>query len=393
MKILTFTTLFPNAAQPGNGIFVETRLRHLVASGQVRSRVIAPVPWFPLRHSRFGRYSSFARSPRVERRHGYEVLHPRYPVIPKFGMTAAPFLLAGAVKPVIGRMIDEGYDFDLIDAHYFYPDGVAAAMLGKYFNKPVVITARGSDVSLIPQYALPRKMIRWAAQQCACVITVCDALKDALLRIGAHADRVVTLRNGVDLELFRPIDRGAAREQIGLDRFTLLSVGNLVAHKGHDLAIGALAALPDMTLLIAGSGPERGRLEQLAVQRGVASRVRFLGALAQEQLRTYYGAADALVLASSREGWANVLLESMACGTPVVASRVWGTPEVVAAPAAGVLMAERSARGVAEAVNTLRNSYPERAATRRYAEQFSWEATTRGQIDVFGRAGAGRLAS
>jgi glycosyltransferase involved in cell wall biosynthesis len=118
----------------------------------------------------------------------------------------------------------------------------------------------------------------------------------------------------------------------------------------------------------------------------VAERVEFLGAVPQSQLRSHYGCADALVLASSREGWANVLLESMACGTPVVASRVYGTPEVVAAPEAGVLMAERTPQGVADAVNALRANYPDRAATRRYAEGFSWDDTTAGQIRVFEQA-------
>ncbi|GAB3433974.1 glycosyltransferase family 4 protein [Massilia solisilvae] len=380
MKILTFSTLFPNAEKPGHGIFVETRLRHLVASGKVESRVVAPVPWFPSTHERFGAWARFARVPRAETRHGLLVEHPRYPVLPKIGMNVAPALLAQAARSTIARIIDEGYDFDLIDAHYFYPDGVAAAMLGRYFNKPVVVTARGSDITLIPRYRLPRMMVRWAANQASALITVCNALRDEVVALGVDPGRVTSLRNGVDLDLFQP----AARKDN--PAFTLLAVGHLVPVKGQELIIAALPMLPDTRLVLAGDGPDHGKLEALAHTLGVATRVQFLGAVPQSELPRHYAAADALVLASSREGWANVLLESMACGTPVVASRVYGTPEVVAAPEAGVLMSERSARGVAEAVIALRSRYPDRAATRRYAERFSWDDTTAGQIKVFGQA-------
>lgn len=381
MKILTFSTLFPNAVTPGHGIFVETRLRHLVASGHVQARVMAPVPWFPFK--RPSRYAKFAHVPREEIRAGIQVSHPRFFVLPKIGMSAAPLLLASAVKPALGRMIDEGYDFDLIDAHYFYPDGVAAAMLGKYFNKPVVITARGSDITLFPRYRLPRAMIRWAASQAAGVITVCRALQDEMHTRGFNAVRVTALRNGVDLDLFAPVERSTVRARLGLTQFTLLAVGHLVPVKAQELIIAALPLLPDVQLLIAGDGPNRKMLNDLAHTLGVAHRVTLLGAVAQAQLRDYYGAADALVLPSSREGWANVLLEAMACGTPVIASRVWGTPEVVAAPEAGLLMSERSAQGVAAAVASLRANYPDRAATRRYAERFSWDDTTAGQVQLF----------
>jgi teichuronic acid biosynthesis glycosyltransferase TuaC len=386
MKILTFSTLFPNSEKPGHGIFVETRLRHLVASGQVEARVVAPVPWFPSTNPRFGQYARQAKVPRQEVRHGIAVSHPRYPVLPKIGMNVAPLLLAQAVKPAIARLIDEGYDFDLIDAHYFYPDGVAAALLGRYFNKPLVITARGSDITLLPQYRLPRRMICWAAQRADAVITVCNALRDEVVALGVDARRVTSLRNGVDLQLFQPTERSASKQ------FTLLTVGHLVPVKAQELIIGALLLLPGVRLVVAGDGPNRPMLEQLARSLDVAGRVEFLGAVPQAELRGHYGAADALVLASSREGWANVLLESMACGTPVVASRVYGTPEVVAAPEAGVLMAERTPQGVADAVNALRANYPDRVATRRYAERFSWDDTTAGQLAVFNavlnRAGA-----
>lgn len=385
MKLLTFSTLFPNAEKPNHGIFVETRLRYLLASGRAQSRVVAPVPWFPSRHPRFGRYAGYAKVPAVETRTGIQVQHPRYILAPKVGMTIAPYLLAQSVKSTVRDIIDSGYDFDLIDAHYFYPDGVAAVMLGRLFKKPVVITARGTDINLIPRYSLPRKQILWAARHAHGMITVCNALKEEMVGLGIDAGRITPLRNGVDLQRFQPVDRAAVRVSLGMNAFTLLSVGLLEPRKAHDLIISALPKLPDTQLLIAGSGPERGRLEALARRLNVTQRVKFLGALPQAELRSYYGAADAMVLASSREGWANVLLESMACGTPVVASNVWGTPEVVAAPEAGVLMTERTPHGVAEAVNRLRANYPSHEATRRYAEMFSWDDTTQGQIDLFGR--------
>ncbi|HZW21701.1 glycosyltransferase family 4 protein [Noviherbaspirillum sp.] len=383
MKILTFSTLYPNRERPGHGIFVETRLRHLVMSGKIEARVMAPVPWFPFAHDRFGQYASHARAPRNEIRDGIAVDHPRYPVLPKIGMNVAPQLLAKAVMPAIRKLIDAGQDFDLIDAHYFYPDGVAAVMLAKHFNKPVVVTARGSDITLFPHYPRPRKLILQAASEADGVITVCQALKDEMVRLGVPAQRITTLRNGVDLDLFAPVEREPVRRRLGIEGFTLLSVGNLIPLKGHDLVIDALQQLPGVRLLIAGKGPERGALEARAKALQVADRVRFLGTLPQAELRHYYGAADALVLASSREGWANVLLEAMACGTPVVASRVWGTPEVVASPDAGLLMETRSAAGVAQAVRQLQRHYPDRGMTRRYAEGFSWDDTTAGQLRLF----------
>jgi teichuronic acid biosynthesis glycosyltransferase TuaC len=229
-------------------------------------------------------------------------------------------------------------------------------------------------------------MICWAAKHADAAITVCSALRDEVVALGVDPRRVTSLRNGVDLQLFRLTERSAGNP------FTLLTVGHLVPVKAQELIIGALPLLPGVRLVVAGDGPNRAMLKQLARSMKVAERVQFLGAVPQAALRSHYGAADAMVLASSREGWANVLLESMTCGTPVVASRVYGTPEVVAAPEAGVLMAERTPQGVAEAVNTLRANYPDRADTGRYAERFRWDDTTAGQLTIFNsvlnRAGA-----
>jgi glycosyltransferase involved in cell wall biosynthesis len=388
MKILTFSTLYPNAARPTHGIFVETRLRQLRANVPIECKVIAPVPWFPFDHVRFGDYAAHARAPREEVRSGIEVLHPRYLVLPKIGMTIAPLLLSRAVAPVLER-VRERFDFDLIDAHYFYPDGVAAVMLGKRVGKPVVVTARGSDINLIAQYRLPRRMICWAAEHAAGVASVSEALKGALAALGVPREKVRVLRNGVDLKLFTPVERAAVRRRLGMRRTTLLSVGNLLASKGHDLVIRALARLPECDLVVIGAGPERAALGALAASCGLGERVRFAGPFPQEELRDYYGATDLLVLASSREGWPNVLLEAMACGTPVLATDVGGCREVVTAPEAGLLSSRRSPDALADGVRQLLANYPDRAATRRYAERFGWEATSSGQFELFQRVVAG----
>ena len=386
MNILTFTTLFPNAVVPHHGIFVERRLLHLLRHSSVKSTVFAPVPWFPFRNRLFGEYASYAAVPARENRSGMDVYHPRYPLIPKVGMSVAPMLLALSIFTKLKRHRSDVQDFDIIDAHYFYPDGVAAVLLGKWLKKPVVITARGTDINLIPKYALPRMWILWAASRCAKIITVSDALRNRILELGVDADKVRTLRNGVDLGFFRPeSDRSVLRKELQIRGFTLLSVGHLIESKGHHLVIRSLHDLANVSLVIIGSGRMRGELESLASETGVADRVRFAGAVSPDELRRYYNAADALVLASSREGMPNALLESIACWTPVVATPYGGSPEVITNHHAGQLTENRSPDAIAEGVDALRKSYPDRADTRRHAEKFSWQATTEGQIELFSR--------
>ena len=390
VRLLTFSTLFPHPGRPNHGIFVENRLRHLLASGQVSSTVLAPVPWFPWRSERFGDWARNTAAPASEMRHGIAIRHPRYPVIPKLGMAASPWLLYRAMVPQVARLLAEGSRFDAIDAHYVYPDGVAATWLGRRFGLPVVMTARGTDVNLIPRYRVPRRLIEAAIRDASALIAVSAALKRALVELGAPEDKVTVLRNGVETELFRPpSDRTAARAALGLSGPTLISVGGLIERKGHHRTIEAMRQLPGFGLIIVGEGPERQRLADLIGERGLTDRVRLLGPRPHRELPALYGAADASVLASSREGWANVLLESMACGTPVVAADIWGNPEVVGAPQAGVIYQPNTPDGIAAGVRRLFAALPDRAATCGYAEPFSWDETTAGQLAVFRRVTAG----
>jgi teichuronic acid biosynthesis glycosyltransferase TuaC len=370
---------------PSFGIFVESRLRRLLSSGEAASMVVAPVPWFPFVKPAFGRYAAFARVPLEELRHGIPVLHPRYPLIPKLGMSSAPFLMYAGLRNALADLLRARFAFDLIDAHYFYPDGVAAVLLGRSLGRPVVITARGTDINLISHYQLARCWIRWAAQRADGIVAVSDALRDRLIELGVLGSRVEVLPNGVDLELFAPQDRVAARRELelGADEPIVLSVSSLVRSKGVDLIIRAVAALRDSTLVIVGEGPEASALQRLTETLHLRERVRFLDPMPQQRLAMMYNAADVLVLASAREGSPNVVLEALACGTPVVAAAVGGVPEIVTPLSAGRLIEERSPTALARAIRELLADPPARADVRAHAERFGWGPTTSGQIRLF----------
>jgi glycosyltransferase involved in cell wall biosynthesis len=378
LKLLVFASLYPSVALPRHGIFTENRIRSLVASGEVDVRVVCPTPWFPALPGAGGRYSAYARVPERDLRHGIEVHYPRFPVIPKIATALTPLLLAHALERPLRELVAGGFDFDLLDAYYFYPDGVAAARLARRLGKPLMITAYGNDISFHPESPLERRMIVAAGRQAVRMTAVCEALRTAMIGLGMDGERIDVVLHGVDLQLFRqPTDRAALRARLGATRRTLLSVGHLIERKGNHVTVAALPAMPDAELWIVGDGAEEQPLRALAARLGVAD---------QRQLPDYYGAADALVLASSREGIANVLMESMACGTPVLATRVWGSPEVITTSAAGVLVEERTPESLAAAYRTLFANYPERAATRRHAERFSWERTTADHLAAVRRA-------
>ena len=241
-------------ARRGRGTASSSRRGSSTAStNAVTATVVAPVPWFPSAARLFGDYGAYRPTPRLERRGGVEVRHPRYLMIPKVGMRIQPWTLAHAAEREIRRLARDGFDFDLIDAHYFYPDGVAAAILARRWasrsrHRPRQRhqshrSARG------PAPADPRRRARGGSRR-----RRLQALGQAMQQLGVAPDRIVVLRNGVDLELFRPVDRGEARRALGLgDGKVLVSVGNLVPLKRHDLFIEAVAGSPGIEALIVGS--------------------------------------------------------------------------------------------------------------------------------------------
>jgi teichuronic acid biosynthesis glycosyltransferase TuaC len=387
LRVLTFSSLFPSAARPRHGIFVETRLRQLVRDCAVDARVIAPVPWFPSRAEVFGAYAKFAATPRHEvHEDGLRVSHPRYLMLPRFGVPYQPDSMALAATADLRALARSGWVPDIIDAHYFYPDGVAAAQLAERLRIPLVITARGTDVNVLGKMAGTARRILWAAERAAAVIAVSTRLKEALVAMGVDESKVVVLRNGVDVGVFGLEDQAGARQRLGLGlRASPIAacVGNLLAEKGQSLAIESLPALPELQLVIVGDGPMRAALQTLAGRLGVDQRVHFVPTMLQRDLRHLYAAADVLLLTSTREGWPNVVLESLACGTPVVSTDVAGVGEMLTDDGVGRIVAGRDAAGFAAAVAAMLRSAAPREHIRRHAARFDWATISRAQIDVF----------
>jgi glycosyltransferase involved in cell wall biosynthesis len=298
-------------------------------------------------------------------------------------MLVAPLLMALATRREVRRAVLTGGALPVIDAHYLFPDGVAAALIAKWLNLPLVLTARGSDVNLIAHHPIARRMILWAIRRSRATVTVSSALKSVLVSMGAEPGKLHVVRNGVDLVRFAPRERAAARQRLGLDTFTALTVGKLDENKGHHLVIEALGSVPGAKLVIVGEGPWRSELEGRVAALGLTERVRFAGVIGREELPDYYAAADALVFASAREGMPNVILEALACGLPVIATNAGGIGEILPQDGAGARLVERSAPAIAAALKSLSCSVIDRTAVRRHAEQFGWNGVSAALLALF----------
>jgi glycosyltransferase involved in cell wall biosynthesis len=219
---------------------------------------------------------------------------------------------------------------------------------------------------------------------------VCQALKKAMMRLEVPEDKIVVVPNGVDHKKFHPIPKQTARRKLGLplNHRILLSVGGLVPRKGFDVVIKALKIAiedfgrNDLFLVIVGEGSQRTQLENLIELSGLEDRVLLVGTIPHEELYVWYSAADLFCLASSREGWPNVLLESLACGTPVVATEVWGIPEIIRREDIG-LLSEREPAIMASRIREAIQKDWDGEAIRRYAATFTWSATAARVHEVF----------
>jgi glycosyltransferase involved in cell wall biosynthesis len=376
MKILTFTSLFPNSTRPELGVFIYQRAQHIARLPGTVVQVIAPVPYSPTWLAA-KRWRIYGRVRQKEMMGNLETWHPRYALLPGISMPLHGFLMfLGALGA--GRRLHRQFAFDCIDAHYVYPDGFAAILLGKILNIPVVVSARGTDINVFPSFGLIRPLIRWTLQQAKGLIAVSSALKDRMVRLGTPADKIRVIPNGIDVERFGPMDRYEARRSLGIPvtGALIVSVGSLVPAKRHAVLIEAVAQLstqiPGLKAYIIGDGSLRSELEDLRRRTHMEDRVFLVGEKSNAELCRWFSAADASCLVSAREGWPNVVMESLACGTPVIATRVGGIPEIIVSSELGILVAE-DLRSITDGIASALSRKWDREALVSYARSRTWE--------------------
>jgi teichuronic acid biosynthesis glycosyltransferase TuaC len=389
-KILTFTTLYPNCTDANNGVFIQNRLLHFARAYQHEIRVVAPIPYFP-RLKQFERWYRFACVPEHELIKGVSVSHRRYLVVPKIGMTCHGMsMFLGSLAEV--RRLRSEFDFAAIDAHFFYPDAFAGVLLGKLLGKPVVASARGTDVHTYSQMPLIRPFLRYVGRNAAAVIAVSDSLKTLLVRLGVKAEKIRVIGNGVDLTRFRPDDMKLARQRLGLspDGEIILSVARIEKVKGIHHLISAMKYVhqlrPSATLVVVGSQENRSYVQEIRNQIAQAELdgvVHLAGPQPHESLVDWYNACNLFCLCSSREGWPNALMEAMACGRPVVASRTGDIPAIVGSAACGITIDPSQAKMAADAIVRALDTNWDRQKISFYAQTFRWEDAAAAQQSVF----------
>jgi glycosyltransferase involved in cell wall biosynthesis len=370
---------------PVHAQFVKQRLDAL--SKYVNLTVVSPIPWFP-GEQRIAKYRNRHSIPLFSDQNKYPTSFPKFLSIPALFKPLDGLFMAYSVYALVRKYYNPK-DFDLLDCHLGFPDGYAGALLAKIWKKPFVVTLRGHDINDLYKYPVRIRQVIYALRKCSRFFGVSQALVDGAVKLGAPGGKGYRSANGVDSGRFFPSDRQSIRTQLGLDPQLqyMFSVSHIVKRKGIDILIRALAILrkkghSGLRYIIAGAGGEEGDytgvLNKLAAELGVSEYIHWIGAVENTKLHRYYSAADISCLASEKEGWPNVILESLACGTPVAAHSTWGVPEIITSENLGFLVENRIPEAFADAIERGLAKNWDRDGIVAYAREHSWDNTARG---------------
>ncbi len=371
MKALLFTNLYPSAQAPTRGMYNVSVFGAISRHCEVR--IVAPLPWWTRARRPWEWFS-----PPSENAFGLDATFPTYWSIP-----GCQPMHGAAMYYSLRRTIDRlrrQFPFDVILASWAYPDAVAAARLARDLGCPLVTNVLGSDINKFAQIPQLRPAIRDALCQSHRVIAVSHALRDRLLELGVDPERIVVQHNGVDGSRFRLQERHEVRRRLGLpdERPIVLYVGNWVPETGVDVLVEAIGRMRergrhDVLLTLIGSGPFEPALRGIVEREGLADQVLFCGRKSHTEIPDWMAASDLFCLPSLREGCPNVVLESLSCGRPVVASRVGGVPELLDA-ATGVMVPPENPGALADALGaTLSRTWSD-VELRAAVAGWSWEA-------------------
>ncbi len=354
MTVLSLSTEFPNPSEPGKGLFVRSRLQAIASRASLF--VVAPIASLDYANPQGNILASHC-VPR-ERQEGHmQVLHPRW-LYPPYGGWANAFFLFARLLPMLASLRIRR-PFEMIDAHFAHPEGIAAVLLGRILRVPVLVTIRGSELRYRRQRS-KRFWMSWALRRADRVIAVSNGLRECAIALGVDPRRVRTVPNGINTDVFHRRDRLTCRSLHGLaaDERIILSAGDLAELKGHHRVIAAVKRLNDFgvraRLLIAGGVGRSGRyaetLREQVTSGGLDDQVTFLGEVTQEVLAELMSASDVFCLASSTEGWPNVINEALACGTPVVATDVGAVQQMIVSERYGCVVPLHDVEALAEAL-------------------------------------------